>query len=157
MKRTTGRWRDASQASCDHLAPRKPLVDGALATLGISQSSPVADGAGAVERADYHTKHPWPSGSWLPPRSATTPSHGRIHDAPVPRPRGLSVIALSPVADVGPARHASRGNVLQDQLAQQQPRGHLGGDRGSGRAGESGARSRGWPRPDFDPPAGSTI
>ena len=114
-------------------------------------------GAGAVERVDDHTKHPWPSGSWLPPRSATTPSHGRIHDAPKPRPRGLSVIALSPVADVGPARHASRGNVLQDQLAQQPPRPPRRRPRQRAGRGKRGQVERLAPAPDFDPPAGSTI
>jgi hypothetical protein len=70
-----------------------------------------------------------------------------IHHASLPRPRGLSVIALSSVADVGRPDAPAEGNVLLDRLAQQQPRGHLGGDRGSGWAGEADASPEG-PRPD---------
>ena len=67
------------------------------------RSSPVAQGAGAVERVDDHTLHPWPSGTWLPPRSATTPSprsgsttcpcHGRVAWASSPCRRSPTLAA----------------------------------------------------------------
>ncbi len=77
--------------------------------LGIGQSSPIAEGL--APSSESITKHPWPSGTWLPPRSATTPSH-RL-DPPTRPCHGRVAWASSLVAGrrrwPGPTRR--RGNV----------------------------------------------
>jgi hypothetical protein len=72
-----------------------------------------------------------------------------IHHASLPRPRGLSVIALSPAADVG-RLDASPGNLLLDRLAQQQaPWATAAATAAEGGPGEAGPVERLAPRPDW--------
>jgi len=87
VKRTAARWRGTSQASRDRLPPADPHQRRPH-PLGIGQSSRSPRGLAPSGESMTTPKRPWPSGSWLPPRSATASSprpgsttrscHGRV-------------------------------------------------------------------------------
>jgi hypothetical protein len=150
MKRTAARWRGASQVGCDCLAPADPHRRGPR-PLGLGQSSPVAEGlAPSSEPMAAPSTRTWPSGSWLPPRSVIALS---------PRPGSTPARATAAWLErdhlvagrrrwPGPAPTRRRGNVLLDQLAQQQaPRPRRRGTAAEGGPGSGASREAG-PRPD---------
>src|SRR6266496_3250126 len=154
MKRTAARWRGASQASCDRLPPadphrRRPRRPGYWPVL------PVAEGLAPS------------SGSMTTPstRSRREPGcrHGRqpLHPhaldppAPLPGPRGLGVIAVSPVADVGPARRIAEATCPRTSSRSSRPLA-TAATATQGGPGKRASREAG-PAPRLDPTAPPAI
>jgi hypothetical protein len=148
MKRTTGRWRGASQASGGCLPPvdphrRRPRP-------GYGQSSPVAEGlAPSSEPMTVDdTKHPVASGNLAAAKSATAPSHSCPGSSTRPcHGRVAWAARRSPVADVGRLDASPRQRALGPARAQQAPRPRR--RRPRQRAGRgSGASREAGPAPD---------
>src|SRR5215207_4042087 len=144
MKRTAARWRGASQASCDCLAPAilhrrrprhpgrsSPVVQG-LAPSSESMTTPST--RGRREAAAAKVRNRFIATVW-------------IHHAPLPRPRGLSVIAgrrrwparcVAGQPAPGPARPAAGPSATAAATAAE------------GGPGEAGPVERLAPRPELD-------
>ncbi len=80
----------------------------------------------------------------------------RIHHTPVPRPRGLSVIALSPATGVGPARRGAEATCSWTSSRSSRPSATAAATAAEGGPGKRD-QSRGWPRARLDPTARPAI